>query len=67
MADDATLESLKSRFFALAFACQSLVFARAEPWMKKTMATEIMARAPNAVVLAIGDGANDTDMVLATP
>ncbi len=33
--------------------------------MKKKMVTEIMARVPSAVTLAIGDGANDTDMIKA--
>jgi magnesium-transporting ATPase (P-type) len=33
--------------------------------MKKRMVTEIMARNPEAITLAIGDGANDTDMIMA--
>ena len=42
-----------------------LVFARAEPAMKKRMVTEIRARVPTAITLAIGDGANDADMIRA--
>ena len=43
----------------------SVVFAQARPAMKKKMVTEIIARVPSAVTLAVGDGANDTDMICA--
>ncbi len=33
--------------------------------MKKKMVTEIQKRKPHALTLAIGDGANDTDMIQA--
>ena len=33
--------------------------------MKKKMVTEVMKRQPNMITLAIGDGANDTDMITA--
>lgn len=33
--------------------------------MKKRMVTEIQARVTGALTLAIGDGANDTDMITA--
>jgi magnesium-transporting ATPase (P-type) len=59
------LEALRSKFFKLYKASKSVVFARAEPAMKKRMVTEIQAREPKAITLAIGDGANDTDMITA--
>jgi len=59
------LERLRADFFSLASVAKSVVFARAQPAMKKKMVTEIMARYPNAITLAIGDGANDTDMITA--
>lgn len=58
-------EELRSNFFYLASLSKSVVFARAEPAMKKRMVTEIQARVPLAVTLAVGDGANDTDMIMA--
>lgn len=59
------LEILREKFFLLASLCKSVVFARAEPAMKKRMVTEIRDRVPSAMVLAVGDGANDTDMIMA--
>eukprot|EP00808_Paulinella_micropora_P016094 g82103.t1 len=59
------LESLRKKFFFLASVSKSVVFARAEPAMKKRMVTEIQHRVPEAVTLAVGDGANDTDMISA--
>jgi hypothetical protein len=56
--DEAELESLRAKFFTLADRCKSVVFARAEPAMKKRMVTEIQKRCPQAITLAIGDGAN---------
>ena len=58
------LEILRKDFFQVASVSKSVVFARAEPAMKK-MVTEIMKRKPEAITLAIGDGANDTDMITA--
>lgn len=59
----ADLAKLADRFFALASVAKSVVFARAQPAMKKKMVTEIMNRVPNVTTLAIGDGANDTEMI----
>jgi magnesium-transporting ATPase (P-type) len=59
------LESLRRSFFFLASVSKSLIFARAQPSMKKKMVTEIQFRSPEAITLAIGDGANDTDMITA--
>eukprot|EP00808_Paulinella_micropora_P007559 g34298.t1 len=59
------VEQLREQFFLLASVSKSVVFARAEPAMKKRMVTEIQARLPKAITLAIGDGANDTDMITA--
>ncbi len=59
------LEELRRKFFYLASVAKSVVFARAQPAMKKKMVTEIQARVPGAITLAIGDGANDTDMITA--
>jgi magnesium-transporting ATPase (P-type) len=62
---ESELEELRSKFFQLASVSKSVVFARAQPSMKKKMVTEIQKRVPSAVTLAIGDGANDTDMIKA--
>jgi magnesium-transporting ATPase (P-type) len=59
------LEVLRRKFFFLASVSKSVIFARAQPAMKKRMVTEIQARVPAAITLAIGDGANDTDMITA--
>ena len=53
------LELLRAKFFELARRSKSVVFARAEPAMKQRMVSEIQARVPSAITLAIGDGAND--------
>jgi phospholipid-transporting ATPase len=39
------------------------VFARAEPVMKQTMVAQMKERNPDAITLAIGDGANDVQMI----
>jgi len=62
---EADLEKLRAKFFELASLSKSVVFARAEPAMKKKMVTEIQLRVPQATTLAVGDGANDTDMIMA--
>jgi magnesium-transporting ATPase (P-type) len=59
------LEKLRQKFFHLARHAKSVVFARAQPAMKKKMVTEIQRIDPMAVTLAVGDGANDTDMITA--
>jgi len=59
------LRALREMFFQIAGRSKSVVFARAEPAMKKRMVTEIQARVQGAITLAIGDGANDTDMITA--
>mmetsp|Transcript_11120 Transcript_11120/g.21123 ORF Transcript_11120/g.21123 Transcript_11120/m.21123 type:complete len:1543 (+) Transcript_11120:74-4702(+) len=59
------LEELRDQFFSLASVSKSVVFARARPVMKKRMVTEIQKRFPKKQTLAIGDGANDTDMIKA--
>jgi magnesium-transporting ATPase (P-type) len=61
----AELEELRASFFALADKSKSVVFAKAQPSMKKKMVTEIIKRVPGAVTLAVGDGANDVDMIQA--
>ena len=57
------LELLRAKFFELARRSKSVVFARAEPSMKQRMVSEVQARVPSAITLAIGDGANDTQMI----
>lgn len=59
------LEELREAFFGLAAVSKSVVFARAQPSMKKRMVTEIQRRQPQAITLAVGDGANDVDMICA--
>lgn len=61
----ALLPGLRDRFFLLAAASKSVVFAQAQPNDKKRMVTEIQARMPHAITLAIGDGANDCEMIQA--
>lgn len=56
------LNVLREMFFQIAGRSKSVVFARAEPAHKKRMVTEIQARVKGAITLAIGDGANDTDV-----
>lgn len=62
---DEQREKLQDLFFGLAHVSKSVIFARAQPSMKKKMVTEVMKRIPSAVTLAIGDGANDVDMISA--
>jgi len=62
---DEDLEALRKKFFFLASVSKSVIFARAQPAMKKRMVTEIQKRDPKAITLAIGDGANDVDMITA--
>jgi magnesium-transporting ATPase (P-type) len=62
---DDTLPWLAQKFFALSLFAKSVVFARAEPAMKKKMVTSTRKLFPDAITLAIGDGANDTDMITA--
>eukprot|EP00457_Paulinella_chromatophora_P009398 gb/GEZN01009465.1/.p1 GENE.gb/GEZN01009465.1/~~gb/GEZN01009465.1/.p1 ORF type:complete len:433 (-),score=65.91 gb/GEZN01009465.1/:28-1152(-) len=57
--------ALRKKFFYLASVSKSVIFARAEPAMKKKMVTEIQMRVPQAITLAVGDGANDSDMIKA--
>jgi len=64
-AEDKELEQIRAKFFDLASKSKSVVFARAEPAMKKRMVTETKMRSPHVITLAIGDGANDADMIKA--
>eukprot|EP00462_Mataza_sp_D1_P024450 CAMPEP_0175135858 /NCGR_PEP_ID=MMETSP0087-20121206/8961_1 /TAXON_ID=136419 /ORGANISM="Unknown Unknown, Strain D1" /LENGTH=1356 /DNA_ID=CAMNT_0016418565 /DNA_START=258 /DNA_END=4328 /DNA_ORIENTATION=+ len=64
-AEEEELEQLRDKFFTLASVSRSVVFARAEPAMKKKMVVEVQARDKGTTTLAIGDGANDTDMITA--
>lgn len=59
------IEKLKEDFFKLAARSKSVIFARAQPSMKKKMVTEIKRRNQDSITLAIGDGANDVDMIMA--
>jgi len=59
------VEELKNKFFELAFQSRSVIFARALPAMKKKVVVEMNQRNPSLISLAVGDGANDTDMILA--
>jgi hypothetical protein len=59
------LNILREMFFQIAGRSKSVTCARFEPAMKKRMVTEIQARVTGAITLAIGDGANDVDMITA--
>jgi hypothetical protein len=63
--NNVALMALRQSFFDLAAVSKSVVFARAKPAHKKKMVTEMMWRQPASRMLAIGDGANDTDMIMA--
>jgi len=60
---DWELNCLREQLFLLAAVARSVIFARAAPVMKKQMTAELKARIPSSTVLAIGDGANDVDMI----
>lgn len=57
--------NLGKKFMDISLKSKSVVFAQAHPSMKKKMVVEIRKRRPTAITLAIGDGANDTDMIQA--
>eukprot|EP00475_Leptophrys_vorax_P015182 TRINITY_DN2154_c0_g1_i1.p1 TRINITY_DN2154_c0_g1~~TRINITY_DN2154_c0_g1_i1.p1 ORF type:complete len:1151 (+),score=308.65 TRINITY_DN2154_c0_g1_i1:37-3489(+) len=65
MTDEAKERLTKTRndFFDLASRCKSLVCCRLTPLQKATMVREIRERT-KAITLAVGDGANDEQMIL---
>lgn len=58
-----SIGSLKARFFDLVVLADSVICCRTQPSQKAQVVRGIKARMPNAVTLAIGDGANDIAMI----
>jgi len=54
---------LAARFFELATQCTSVIIARATPLQKAEVVNVVRNADPQAITLAIGDGANDTGMI----
>ncbi|OKL60853.1 hypothetical protein UA08_03203 [Talaromyces atroroseus] len=55
--------SLKARFFDLVVLADSVICCRTQPSQKAQVVRGIKIRMPNAVTLAVGDGANDIAMI----
>lgn len=55
--------SLKARFFDLVILADSVICCRTQPSQKAQVVRGVKLRMPNAVTLAVGDGANDIAMI----
>lgn len=55
--------SLKARFFDLVVVADSVICCRTQPSQKAQVVRGVKLRMPNAVTLAVGDGANDIAMI----
>lgn len=58
-----SIESLKARFFDLVVLADSVICCRTQPSQKAQVVRGVKLRMPNAVTLAVGDGANDIAMI----
>ncbi|KAI9742662.1 MAG: hypothetical protein M1818_003803 [Claussenomyces sp. TS43310] len=58
-----SIGSLKARFFDLVVLADSVICCRTQPSQKAQVVHGIKIRMPNAVTLAVGDGANDIAMI----
>ena len=58
-------EDYAPEFFDVAKKCVSVVCARCEPCQKGNIVRSFMKNEPDGIALAIGDGANDVDMIRA--
>jgi len=54
---------LKDLFYQLAIRCNSVLCCRVTPKQKAQMVNLVKERQPNTTTLAIGDGANDVNMI----
>ena len=60
-----TNDDYAPEFFEIAKNCVSVVCARCEPCQKGNIVRSFMKNDPSGLALAIGDGANDVDMIRA--
>jgi magnesium-transporting ATPase (P-type) len=56
-------KSMKKKFLAILAKCEAVVVCRASPSQKGQVVDMIKESEPDAVTLAIGDGANDVNMI----
>ena len=56
-------ESMKKQFLKILAKCQAVVVCRASPSQKGLVVDMIKKNEPDVVTLAIGDGANDVNMI----
>lgn len=54
---------MKSKFLKILGKCEAVIVCRASPSQKGQMVEMIKENEPEAVTLAIGDGANDVNMI----
>lgn len=56
-------KSMKEKFLRILSKCEAVVVCRASPSQKGQVVEMIKESEPDAVTLAIGDGANDVNMI----
>ena len=56
-------KSMKTKFLSILGKCEAVVVCRASPSQKGQVVEMIKENEPEAVTLAIGDGANDVNMI----
>ncbi|KAL0478361.1 phospholipid-transporting ATPase [Acrasis kona] len=60
---DVILQNDRNLFFDLCIQCSSVIFCRATPLQKSLLVDNFKMKCPDAIGLAIGDGANDVSMI----
>lgn len=55
--------SMRKKFLKILGKCQAVIVCRASPSQKGLVVSMIKANEPDVVTLAIGDGANDVNMI----
>jgi phospholipid-transporting ATPase len=61
----ATKEKMTDKVIKIAQACNSVLACRVSPKQKQEIVSMVRAEKPKVVTLAIGDGANDVNMIIA--
>lgn len=61
----ATKEKLTDKLIKIAQVCNAVLACRVSPKQKQEIVSMVRAEKPNVVTLAIGDGANDVNMIIA--
>jgi phospholipid-translocating ATPase len=56
-------KSMRERFLSILAKCEAVIVCRASPSQKGQVVEMIKESEPDAVTLAIGDGANDVNMI----